>query len=49
VDLTDDICCEFDLLGIATGWGPSPVKITKNIPKNHHTSVSRYGKPTIMM
>jgi len=32
VDLTGSFCCNLDLFGIATGWRPSQLKITKNTP-----------------
>jgi len=48
VDLTDNFCCDFDLFGITTGWGPSQLKIATN-STNPHTSVSMYGKPVIIM
>jgi len=49
-DLTGSFCCDFDLFGTATRWVPPQLKITKkNTPTNPHTSVSRYGKPAIIM
>jgi len=37
VNLTGSFCCDFDLYGIATGWGFPKLEITKNIPTNRHT------------